>query len=329
MKTIARGVIVILMLLVAGVGGADAGLWPFARQAVPASESVVDLDYLHINRMVVGDADRTIKLYRQFLQDGMVFVRGRAQASQGVLDAVYYSTDAKQSWQKAAFLSNETISFGFRPEAGQTYDLYVKVVDKSLQTNNVDQSHRIITVSDQDVHSLIRTTLDEMIAAYRDEVPDRFMAHVSADFTGGDRLLLETAIRQDFTLFDMIDLQATISGIAVGPQGHVSVTVDYTRFVVSTRSGEPLHDRGLTQLVFETVGDAPKVYSMNNPLLFGVSNARTVATGSIAAPSDAGFLVVTDTGEAAVKPFAEALDIINGIPQEKPADPDPDSAPVN
>lgn len=323
MKTIARGLIIFLILLLFRIGGAEAGLWPFGLPDTPSAVSTVDLDYLYINRMALGDSDREIKLYSQFLRDGMVFVRGRAEADQAALDAVYYSTDAKQSWQKAAFLSNETISFGFRPEPGQTYDLYVKVVDKNLQTNNVDQSHRIITVSDQDIHSLVQTALDALIAAYEAEAPERFMPLVAADYAGGDKLLLETAVRQDFTLFDNIDLQETISGIAVGPRGHVSVTLTYSRFVVSTRSGEPLHDNGMTQLVFETAGEAPKLYSMKNPLLFGVSRAQTVATGTVTAPSDASLLVVTDTGEAVVKPFSEAIDIINGVQPEHPAPADP------
>ena len=311
MNAVTRIVLSALLLTLLGATSSGAGLWPFSAPEPQPVAADVDLDYLHVNQIAMAETDRSIRIYPPFLQDGMIYVRGRARVGGEGVGAVYFSTDGKKSWQNAAFLSNDTISFGFRPEPGRSYDLFVKVVDKRQYINDIDKTHRVITVSDENIHSVIETALAAMITAYENKDPVRFIRNVSGKFEG-DTILLNSAVRNDFMFLDAIDLQGIITRISAGEKGRVHVDLAFTRFVVSARTGEPLQDSGMTELVFETTGDIPRVISMKNPLLFGVSKAASVAAGTVYTPENSRTLVVTENGDAAVKPFTEAMEIFNG-----------------
>ena len=151
--------------------------------------------------------------------------------------------------------------------------------------------------------------LAQMTEAYEAEDAEMFMAHVSGDFTGG-RMLMDAAVRDDFSFFDNIDLQVSLSNYAAGDQGYISVSVTYARRVTSARSGRTLQDSGLTEMVFKTGNRLPKLYAVKNPLLFGLSDAGNVASGTVNAGRTVRLLVLDDSGEAAVLPFDSAMDVI-------------------
>lgn len=311
MKIITRILPPVLLLLLLVPLSADAGLWPFGDSVSYNVDSGLELEYLSINRIAMSQTDTAIRLFPPFLQEGMIYVRGKAKAGPEGIDAVYFSTDGKKNWQNAAFLSNSTISFGFRGEPGKSYDLFVRVVDKDRNVNDVQQSHRVITLSNQNIHSVVETALNAMIAAYENKDPVRFIKYASGNFEG-DTLILNAAVRRDFALLNNIDLQGIVTGISTSEGGRVHADVAFTRFVVSARTGEPLQDSGMTEIVFETKGDFPKVCIMKHPLIFGVSNASCIAVGTVHNPENTRTLVVSNNGEAAVKPFTDAMmEIIN------------------
>ena len=157
---------------------------------------------------------------------------------------------------------------------------------------------------------IIREVLDKMIAAYRNEEPSGFMKYVSDNFTG-DATLLDRAIRKDFSAFDNIDLTYTLNNISSDPKGRIFVSINYNRKVISSKSGAMLTDRGTTEFIFSLEEGGPKVYSMKNPLIFGLSDASNVAQGTVMSSSNDPILVVYSTGKAATLPFRDALVVIN------------------
>lgn len=150
----------------------------------------------------------------------------------------------------------------------------------------------------------IGNVVSRVIDAYESRDPERFMAHVSGDFTGG-RIALDSAIRQDFSLLDNIDIRADISNIAVSPDGYFHAVVNYSRSVLSTRSGRQLQDSGMTEIVFESKDGTPRIYAIKNPVLFGVSRASDIASGTILAQQDNEMIGVNENGELTLMPVEE------------------------
>lgn len=159
--------------------------------------------------------------------------------------------------------------------------------------------------------------LAQMTEAYEAEDAGMFMAHVAGDFTGG-RMLMDAAVRDDFSFFDNIDLQVSISNFAAGDQGYIYISVTYARRVTSARSGRTLQDSGLTEMVFKAENRRPRLYALKNPLLFGLSDAENVASGTVNAGRNVRLLVVDDSGEAAVLPFDKAMSVVEGTGNVRP-----------
>lgn len=167
-------------------------------------------------------------------------------------------------------------------------------------------AHTAAEASTQSMQSALTDLLADMIAAYKAEDSERFMDYVAADFTG-DKFILDAAVQDDFSLFENIDLQVSISNFAVNSGGYVSVSLTYARSVTAVRSGRMLQDRGLTEMMFKIADNRTRLYSMKNPLLFGLSDAANVASGNVNPGKNGRILVVDDQGEAHVLPFSEAI----------------------
>lgn len=269
------------------------------------------IEYFQVNHLRVDASEKSLTLYRPFLSDGKIYIRSRADVGKNRLGAAYISIDGGRNWQNAAFLSNGTISYGFAAEPGRSYDVVIKAMDHRAQSNDIHRSRTRINVSDQDMHAVINRLLKAAVRAYEAENADAFMAHVSEDFTG-DKMNLDSAIRRDFSLLDNIDLQISAANFAVDANGYAFMSVTYTRSVTSTRSGRSLQDKGLTEMIFTVAGPKPQIYSMKNPVLFGLSDAANVASGQVNTGRNDRILVVNDNGEAAVLPFDRAMDVIEG-----------------
>jgi hypothetical protein len=90
------------------------------------------------------------------------------------------------------------------------------------------------------------------------------------------------------------------------------VSLNYNRSVISTKSGEMFSDHGATEFVFAMAKDIPKLVRVKNPLLFGLSDASNIATGTINSGTNDPVLLVDEYGDAQMKPFREAIEIIEG-----------------
>jgi hypothetical protein len=163
-----------------------------------------------------------------------------------------------------------------------------------------------------DVRCALEATIDRLIYAYETESADAFMAHVSPVFTG-EKASFDTAVKDDFALFDQIDIQAGLSGFSANPKGFVHAALTYTRRVIAARSGELLADRGFTEMTFAVSADGFRLYSMKSPVLFGVSGASRIASGRVGAPPRSRLLVVKDGATPLVLPYEKAMENIEGL----------------
>ncbi len=285
-----KKIAILLGAVLLAAGTAQAKWWIFGKGG-----GEVGLKYLHVNGLSADETGRKMTIYRETLgPDGLVKIKGRAQAGRNKVGSVRVSIDDKATWQDAKLSDNGTFEHSFRPEEGRKYALLVEVTDTAGKTNKVDETRKELEFSGEKIQSAIQEALDAMFAAYSQEKLPAFMAHVGDDFAG-DRLLLERAVKKDFDSLNGINIRYTLNNIAAGAAGRVFVSVTYNRFVVSNRTGASNTDNGSTEFVFTLKDGRPMLYSMKQPLMFGLSDADNVATGTVLGNSSA--LTLDDGGE--------------------------------
>jgi hypothetical protein len=267
---------------------AEAKWWIFGQ-----SKDDVDFGYLYLNQVSYEELGGKATLYRETLPNGELVLRGKARSGRNQVGGVRVSLDGKATWQKATFKPSGEFEFRFRPEADRTYQLAVEVMDTTGKTNDVERTRKELTVSPQRVSDQARRVLDGLVAAYREENAAAFMQGVSPDFAG-DAASLDRAIRKDFTAFDRIDLRYTLNNVVTDPAGRLFVAINFNRSVTSSRSGQTFTDQGSTEFVIQPGEQGGRVFSMKHPLIFGLSDAENVATGSVAGGADEAALIAVD-----------------------------------
>lgn len=285
---------------------AQAKWWIFGQ-----SQDEISIRYLYLNKMSFDETTKKITIYKDTLEDNLIHIRGKATVRKGTIAEVRITLDEKETWQKASLSDDGAFSFSYTPEGDKDHVLYIEITDTRGKTNDVDATRKEIVFSSDNILGVIRTALDAMVEAYRNEDPIGFMAYVSENFAGDDTVL-DRAVRQDFSAFDNIDLRYTLGTIATDAKGMIFVSLNFNRLLVSTRSGRSYTDRGTTEFVFQLGTRHPVVYSMKNPLIFGLSDAGEVSTGTVIAANNDPIIVVDDRGNVTTKPFDEAIDFING-----------------
>lgn len=296
--------IVALLSLTLSVNKAEAKWWIFGQ-----ANDEVNINYLYLNKGSYDESGSKLTLYKQNLAEGKIEIAGKASVPQGKIGAVWITKDNKQTWEKANLNTSGTFQYYFTPDADKEYDLYIKIIDTSGKTNIIDDTYKQIIVSDKDFSSAIRTSLSEMIKAYENEETNLFMTYVSPNFTG-DESILNSAIRKDFNAFDLIKINYFINNISTSPDGKTFVSISYQRTVVSSKSGNTYSDNGNTELIFTNENGKQKIFSMKNPLIFGLSDAGNVATGTIQSPNNNPIILVDSSGNVDEKPFTQAINII-------------------
>jgi len=273
MKNIRISLVISFLILFLLTVNADAKWWIFGQ-----SNDEISINYMYINKISYDESGPEVTIYKETLQDGLIHINGKASVRKGKIGGVRVSTSNKERWEEAKFSENGAFDYSFRPEPDREYVLYIEIMDTAGKTNDIEATRKKIKLSDQNIMALIRETLDKMIEAYRNEDPTRFMSYVSDDFAG-DESNLDRAIRKDFSAFDNIDLRYTLNNVAAGAKGMVYVSINFNRSVLSARDGKTYTDRGMTEFIFQ-LGPA-RVSSMKNPLIFGLSDAENVATGTV------------------------------------------------
>lgn len=282
-----KKLITLLITVVLSHNIVNAKWWIFGK-----SRDEVTIKYILINGVSQDETAGKITLFSETLKDSNVLVKGRAYAGKGTtVGLVRYTLDNKNTWKEAKFSENGDFEFSFKAQKGEKYTLCIEITNTVGKTNKVDETCREIKISDENITSKIKEVLDDMFKAYSDKNLQAFMRNVSNDFAG-DRDFLELAIKKDFSALDNIRIHYTINNIASG-QKVIAVSLTYSRSFLSKKSGTITQDNGITEMVFKIQNNRFMLYSMKKPLLFGLSDADNVATGTTPGQSDG---IVIDEG---------------------------------
>lgn len=301
-------IVLLLILLMSPALSAEAKWWIFGK-----SDAGVSTRYIYINDLSYDEIGEQVTVYQESLPQGKIFIRGKGTAGKNRIGAVQISLDGKQTWQKAQVASDGSFVYSFTPELAKLYELYVKVLDTTGKSNDVEASRKELTVSDESILDQIYKVLDLLVKAYQDEDSFGFMHQVSDDFVSGIALL-DSAIRQDFTAFDDIQLHYTLNNVTRASDGSLFVALSFSRMLNSSRSGEPFNDNATTEFTFKLERGMPKIYSMKNPLIFGLSDASNIATGTINSGDNVQVITVNSSGTVDLKLLSELSETSASVP---------------
>jgi roadblock/LC7 domain-containing protein len=269
--------------------GLNAKWWIFGKSKDP-----VNIKYLYINNISSDEAGSKIKVFKKSLQNQMLVLKGKVKSGKGEIGSIRITLNNKETWTDAKFAKDGSFNYSFKPEIGKTYIMFLEAMDTSGKTNNVDETRKEIIVSDEDPLKEVKKALDEMFLAYKTEKIKKFMAYVSNDFLG-DSVMLERAVRDDFNALSNIRMRYVINNISAGSKGRIFVSIKYNRMVFVNKTGASSTDSGNTEMVFENKEGKLQLYSMKRPLIFGLSDADNVATGTVIGETEE--LIITNTGE--------------------------------
>jgi len=285
-----KKLILIAAAVLALAPAAGAKWWIFGKAG-----GEVGLKYLYVNKVSADETGPRIKVFKETLgADGLVKIAGKASVGKGSVGSVRVSLDDKATWSDVKFADNGTFEYSFKPETGKTYVLLVEVTDTAGKTNKPEETRKEITLSDENIQAKVRETLDAMFSAYNSENLQKFLGYVGEDFAA-DKAILERAVKRDFDALSAINLRYTVNSIAAGAQGRVFVSVTYNRMVLVNKTGVASTDSGSTEFVFGSKEGKLALFSMKQPLMFGLSDAENVATGEVAG-NTASNLVLDETG---------------------------------
>lgn len=155
-------------------------------------------------------------------------------------------------------------------------------------------------LSGKNIRPVIDSALQAMVEAYQARDAAAFMSYVSEDFTGDD-IMLDGAIRRDFSAFSDIDIRVVLYTVTADANGHIYASLSYNRRLVSMRTGNTLTDMGMTELIFRAGPDHPLLYNMRNPIIFGLSN-DDLTEGTILATGNNSRLIVDERGNITIEP---------------------------
>ena len=255
---------------------AHAKWWIFGK-----SNDEVGLKYLYVNAVSSEEAGPKIKVFKETLgAAGLVKITGKAAVGKSGVGSIRISLDDKATWQDVKFAENGTFEYSFKPEQGKTYATLIEITDTAGKTNKVEETRKEITLSDENIQAKVKETLDAMFAAYNAEDLQKLMGYVGENFAG-DKGILERAVKRDFDALSSINLRYTVNNVSAGAQGRVFVSVTYSRMVFVNKTGAAGQDTGSTEFVFDSNEGKLPLFSMKQPLMFGLSDAENVATGTV------------------------------------------------
>ena len=298
--------ILILAIISLGfiVNKAEAKWWIFGQ-----GNDETGFDYLYLNDNSYEELGSKAVLYKDSLTNGSITIKGKTNIKSGKVGYVKITKNNKQTWEKAKVSDSGTFTYSFSPDIDYKYQVYIEVSDTMGKINNVDETYKEISVLNESINGKVIEAINNMIKSYENEESNLFMTYVSSDFAG-DSAVLDSAVRKDFNAFDLIKINPFINNITSSSGGKVYVAIQYNRTVVSSKSGQTYTDKGYTEFVLTNENGKFKVFSMKNPLIFGLSDAGNVATGTLQASNNDPILLVDNSGNVNEQPFRTAIDII-------------------
>lgn len=120
-------------------------------------------------------------------------------------------------------------------------------------------------------HAQVRQSLDKLISAYEAKNSRQFDELVSASNTGEPRILA-TSVLRDFSTYHNLSLRYTVNNITLDSNGTKAfVALTFTREWTDIRTSKTRNETKETSLVFILEKGIYKLYSQNQPKLFGLN----------------------------------------------------------
>ena len=286
-----KKIMLIMTVILCASAAADAKWWIFGK-----SNDDVAIKYLYVNKVSADETGPKMTVFRETLGvDGLLKINGKAYAGKSQIGSVRITLDDKATWADVKVADNGTFEYSFKPEQGKTYYMLVEVTDTSGKVNKVDETRKEISLSDENIQAKVREALNALFEAYNSENLTKFMSRVGDNFAG-DKDILERAVKRDFDAMSAINLRYALNNISAGAQGRVFASVTYNRMVLINKTGATSTDNGVTEFVFDSADGKLSLFSMKQPLMFGLSDAENVATGEVMGNTVSN-LVIDDTGD--------------------------------
>lgn len=268
---------------------AHAQWWRFGAD----SDEPVFSDLL-FNRVNALRVDRSLTLGKDELNNGRVQVRGRVEIQQGEIGNVEATLDGGQNWIEIPFNEQGLFAFEFQPQDEHVYRFRIRSFSTTGESSNEAVHSFDFKVSTENGQALALAALHKLIERYAARDHSGFMALVAQDFAG-NLSALDSAISNDFRIFDAIRIQATPRR-ATESEGRWSIQFGYNREMREIRSGKNFTDNSVSSLVLVRENDGFKLRELATPLIFGLSGGADVTTYNEAAAAGHKIILVDENG---------------------------------
>ena len=272
---------------------AHAQWWRFGAD----SDEPVFSDLL-FNRVNALRVDRSLTLGKDELNNGRVQVRGRVEIQQGEIGNVEATLDGGQNWIEIPFNEQGLFAFEFQPQDEHVYRFRIRSFSTTGESSNEAVHSFDFKVSTENGQALALAALHKLIERYAARDHSGFMALVAQDFAG-NLSALDSAISNDFRIFDAIRIQATPRR-ATESEGRWSIQFGYNREMREIRSGKNFTDNSVSSLVLVRENDGFKLRELATPLIFGLSGGADVTTYNEAAAAGHKIILVDENGKVSM-----------------------------
>ncbi len=236
-------------------------------QILIAAEGTVRIESLKIDGKTIGDGVKKTLFYMQLLPGGKIYVNGKAISKGDELVSVEVTQDGKKTWQKASLAPDGFFEYSFRPKAGESYGVCIKATTAKGIASNIDVTCTEVKVSEKNIYSLVKETLDAVVEAYENNNQRTLMSFFSEDFYG-DKDILDRTVRSGTSLYQDIDVRITLNSVVPDYSDKIFASVNFNRRYTVIRTGKTVSDSGATAFIFKFENGQLKIVSMTKPLLF-------------------------------------------------------------
>ena len=253
---------------------AQARWWIFGKQS----------DKPEITRVFVGglsldEVRDEVTLTRESLEGGMVVLKGYTSKAGSAVALAEVSLDGGASWKEAELGKNGVFLYRFQPKPDEVYTFAFRVVDTTGQKNDPsDIPERKLVYKDVSIGDDVKKAFDSLVQAYQRRDLSSFMDMISQDFSG-DYTEFQRGVEADFKGYSNIVVDAIIDSIVTAGKD-IKVSFRYNWRANSIANGAQVQPTQQSTVVTFRIDDGkPKLYAMNSPVPFGVSNASRISTG--------------------------------------------------
>lgn len=240
-----------------------AGLWAASAER----PEDIRLEYLYINKKMIPETEKKVTFFSELLPGGRVSVAGKVAGSVEVR-SVEVNIDGRRPWRKVRLAQDNTFSFRFRAQKGETYGLLIRITDAKGNTNNVEGTLRLVAILDRSLYGAVQDVLNRMIEAYQRRASGSFMAYVDDSFAR-EKEEYDRSVRKDMSAIHDVEIRYTLNSVTPDYKDKVSASLNFNRSYTLIRTGRRMSDQGSTAMVFRIGNGKLSLYAVNGPPLFG------------------------------------------------------------